>query len=40
MGKDNFTQIPNGTGGMEERLKILWHFGVGTGRLTPNEFVA
>jgi dihydropyrimidinase len=40
MGKDNFTQIPNGTGGMEERLKILWHFGVGAGRLTPNEFVA
>ena len=40
MGKDNFTQIPNGTGGLEERLKILWHFGVNTGRLTPNEFVA
>lgn len=40
MGKDNFTQIPNGTGGLEERLKILWHFGVNAGRLTPSEFVA
>jgi dihydropyrimidinase len=40
LGRDNFTMIPNGTGGLEERLKILWHFGVGTGRLTPEEFVA
>ncbi|HWL67196.1 MAG TPA: dihydropyrimidinase [Geminicoccus sp.] len=40
MGLDNFTLIPNGTGGLEERLKCLWHFGVNTGRLTPNEFVA
>lgn len=40
MGIDNFTAIPNGTGGIEERLKILWHFGVNTGRLTPEEFVA
>ncbi|MDX6748947.1 dihydropyrimidinase [Geminicoccaceae bacterium 1502E] len=40
MGQDNFTRIPNGTGGIEERLKVVWHFGVNTGRLTPNEFVA
>jgi dihydropyrimidinase len=40
LGIDNFTKIPNGTGGLEERLKIVWHFGVNTGRLTPNEFVA
>lgn len=40
MGADNFTRIPNGTGGLEERLKILWHFGVNQGRLTPEEFVA
>lgn len=40
LGLDNFTMIPNGTGGLEERLKILWHFGVGAGRLTPEEFVA
>lgn len=39
-GRDNFTLIPNGTGGIEDRLSVLWHHGVGTGRLTPNEFVA
>src|SRR5207253_2237251 len=39
MGKDNFTKIPNGTGGVEDRMAVLWHHGVGTGRLTPNAFV-
>jgi dihydropyrimidinase len=38
-GRDNFTLIPNGTGGIEDRLSVLWHHGVGTGRLTPNDFV-
>jgi dihydropyrimidinase len=40
MGLDNFTMIPNGTGGLEERLKVIWTAGVNTGRLTPEEFVA
>ncbi len=40
MGKDDFTQIPNGTGGVEDRLAVLWTHGVGKGRLTPEEFVA
>ena len=40
MGRDNFTIIPNGTGGLEERLAVLWTEGVEKGRLTPNEFVA
>ncbi len=40
MGKDNFAQIPNGTAGVEDRLSVLWTHGVGTGRLTVNEFVA
>ncbi len=39
-GRDDFTTIPNGTGGLEERLSVLWTKGVETGRLTPNEFVA
>ena len=39
MGKDDFRKIPNGTGGIEDRMSVLWHHGVGTGRLTPNEFV-
>lgn len=40
MGVGNFTQIPNGTGGLEDRLPMLWTHGVTTGRLTVNEFVA
>jgi dihydropyrimidinase len=40
MGHNNFTQIPNGTGGVEDRMHVLWHHGVNKGRLTPNEFVA
>jgi dihydropyrimidinase len=40
MGKDDFRSIPNGTGGVEDRMSVLWHHGVRTGRLTPSEFVA
>jgi dihydropyrimidinase len=40
MGIDDFTKIPNGTGGLEERLAVLWTEGVETGRLTRTEFVA
>lgn len=40
MGLTDFTKIPNGTGGLEDRLPVLWTKGVETGRLTPNEFVA
>ncbi len=40
MGHNNFTQIPNGTGGVEDRMHVLWQHGVNKGRLTPNEFVA
>ncbi len=39
-GVGDFTKIPNGTGGIEDRMPILWTRGVNTGRLTPNEFVA
>ena len=39
MGKDDFRLIPNGTGGVENRLEVLWDQGVNTGRLTMNEFV-
>ncbi len=38
-GKDDFRLIPNGTGGVENRLEVLWHHGVRTGKLTMNEFV-
>ncbi|HMT91732.1 dihydropyrimidinase [uncultured Thiothrix sp.] len=39
-GLDNFAKIPNGTGGVEERMAVIWDAGVNTGRLTPSEFVA
>ena len=39
-GKDDFSKIPNGCGGVEERLAVVWDEGVNTGRLTPSEFVA
>jgi dihydropyrimidinase len=39
MGRDDFTKIPNGCAGIEDRMSILWHHGVNTGRLTPSEFV-
>ncbi len=38
-GKDDFRNIPNGTGGVEDRMSVLWHHGVRKGRLTPSEFV-
>ena len=40
LGLTDFTKIPNGTGGLEDRMPVLWTYGVETGRLTMNEFVA
>ena len=39
-GRDDFTRIPNGTPGVEDRMSVLWHYGVETGRLSPEQFVA
>ena len=39
-GIDDFRKIPNGTGGVEDRMGVLWHHGVRTGKLTPSEYVA
>jgi len=39
-GRDDFSKIPNGCGGVEERLAVIWDAGVNSGRLTPSEFVA
>jgi dihydropyrimidinase len=38
-GRNDFTKIPNGTGGVEDRMMVLWEKGVNSGKLTPNEFV-
>jgi dihydropyrimidinase len=40
LGRGDFTKIPNGTGGLEDRLAVLWTAGVNTGRITREEFVA
>ena len=39
LGRDDFSKIPNGGPGIENRLQILWHFGVNSGRITPERFV-
>jgi dihydropyrimidinase len=40
LGVGDFRKIPNGTGGLEDRMPLLWTAGVNTGRLTKEEFVA
>ncbi len=39
LGKSDFRKIPNGGPGIENRMQILWHFGVNAGLLTPERFV-
>ena len=39
-GRDDFRKIPNGCGGIEERMMVVWDAGVNTGRLTSSEFFA
>ncbi len=40
LGAHDFTKIPNGLPAVGDRLPILWTYGVKTGRLNPNQFVA
>ena len=40
LGRGDFTRIPNGCGGIEDRLHVLWHLGVNGGRISPEQFVA
>ena len=40
LGKDDFTKIPNGLPGIGDRMPILWTYGVGSGKISENEFVA
>jgi dihydropyrimidinase len=39
LGRDDFSKIPNGGPGIENRLHMLHHFGVRQGRLSMNRFV-
>ena len=40
LGKDDFTKIPNGLPGVQDRLPILWTYGVRAGKISANQFVA
>src|SRR5271165_1677947 len=39
LGKDDFTKIPNGGPGIENRLQLIYHHGVNAGELSLNRFV-
>jgi dihydropyrimidinase len=39
LGRDDFSKIPNGGPGIENRLHMLYTFGVRTGRFSMNRFV-
>jgi dihydropyrimidinase len=39
VGRDDFRKIPNGMPGVEERLSLLYTYGVATGRLTMSQLV-
>jgi dihydropyrimidinase len=39
LGKDDFTKIPNGGPGLEDRLKMIHHFGVREGRISLTRMV-
>ena len=39
LGKDDFTKIPNGGPGIENRLQLIYHHGVNAGKFSLNRFV-
>ena len=40
LGKGDFTKIPNGLPGLGDRMPVMWTQGVGSGRMSANQFVA
>jgi dihydropyrimidinase len=40
LGREDFTKIPNGLPGIQDRMPVLWTEGVRKGRITANQFVA
>ncbi len=40
LGKGNWSKVPNGVPGIEDRYIMLWHLGVNSGLISPEKFVA
>jgi dihydropyrimidinase len=40
LGRDDFTKIPNGLPGVQDRMPTLWTYGVRAGKISANQFVA
>ncbi|CAD5227065.1 unnamed protein product [Bursaphelenchus xylophilus] len=40
MGLQDFTKIPNGVNGVEDRMGVVWEKGVNTGKIDPMRFVS
>jgi len=39
VGKNDFTKIPNGVNGLEDRMSVIWEKGVASGIMSPERFV-
>lgn len=39
LGRGNFAKIPNGLPAIEDRMMMIWHEGVNSGKISPQRFV-